>query len=306
MPYLIEESKEGQVAHKTLIVKPKKFSVLNSELSLKILNELSKQPSCAMDIARRLKQHEQKIYYHIRRLEQAGIITLDRTEERVGAITKIYSVSYPFISVKLFDGEPLVDKKTKVMELDFLKPFIDSGNLNSLIIIGSPDSHGRYGVQASDGNVAIDLGLFLGSFLNKHTEPNYKLDTEVRDKDLKNNLILIGGPKANIYIEKLNKDLPIYFDPNHEFDLVSSFSKTIYSADDIGIVIKTKNPFAKDKEVLIVAGKRFKGTRAATVALIKHLKEIDKGNKHNGEIARVVRGIDRDSDGRIDDVEFLE
>src|SRR3989338_8213843 len=107
MPYLIEESKEGQVAHKTLIVKPKKFSVLNSELSLKILNELSKQPSCAMDIARRLKQHEQKIYYHIRRLEQAGIITLDRTEERVGAITKIYSVSYPFISVKLFDGEPL-------------------------------------------------------------------------------------------------------------------------------------------------------------------------------------------------------
>ena len=56
-----------------------------------------------------------------------------------------------------------------------------------------------------------------------------------------------------------------------------------------------------------MSGKRFKGTRAAILALMKKVSEVKKGNKYDsGEIAKVVRGIDRDSDGRIDDVEFLE
>jgi len=305
MPYLIEETEEGQLAYKTLIVNPKNFNVLNSELSLKILHEISRQPSCAMDIARRLKQHEQKIYYHLRRLEKAGIIKILRTEERVGAVAKIYSVSSPFVSVKLFDGEHVVDMKTRAREIEFFKPFIQNGKLNATIVVGSPDPHGKYGAQASDGSAAIDLALFLGTFLGS-SSLNYKIDTQVREEDLQKNLILIGGPKANMLIERINTKLPVYFDTKHEFNIVSSFSKTVYSDDEVGIIVKIENPFAKGKEVLVLSGRRFRGTRAAIVAIIKYLRKISDGNKFNGHLARVVRGIDRDSDGSIDDVEVLE
>jgi hypothetical protein len=100
--------------------------------------------------------------------------------------------------------------------------------------------------------------------------------------------------------------LPIYFDTKHEFNIVSSFSKNVYTEDEVGIVIKMESPFEKGKEVLVLSGRRFKGTRAAIVAIVKYLKKIAEGNKFNGNIARVVRGIDRDADGIIDDVEILE
>lgn len=307
MVYFVEETKNGQKAYRALELRPKNFNVLNSELSQRILNELSKRPSCAMDIARRLKEHEQKIYYHLRRLEGAGIITLDRTEERVGATAKIYTVSHPYLAVKLFDGEHLMDVKTKAREIEFFRPFIDKGKLNTTIVVGSPDPHGKYGAQAMDGSAAIDLALFLGTFL-KNAKPNYKLDTQMRSVDLKGNLILIGGPKANILIDKFNKDFPIYFDSRHDFNIVSSFTKSVYSGDDVGLIIKMKNPLDKkgEKYVLILSGIRFKGTRAAIIALIKNMREVQRGNRFDGGVARVVRGIDKDADGRVDDVEFLE
>jgi DNA-binding transcriptional ArsR family regulator len=305
MSYVVHEDDKGQKAHKTLIIHPRNLNVFNSDLSIKILSELAKKPQCAMDLARKLKEHEQKIYYHIRRLEKAGIIKLLKREERIGALAKIYHAPFPFISVKLYEKDPLVDVKTRIKEIDFFKNFIRNGKLDATIIVGSPDPHGKYAAQASDGSVAIDFALFLGSFL-KNAKPNYKLDTEIRKEDLKNNLILIGGPKANIIIDKLNPKLPIYFDTKHEFAIVSTFSKNIYTDDDVGIVIKMKNPFARNKEVLIMSGKRFKGTRAAILAVVKHLKKLEDGNRFNSGIARVVRGIDRDADGRIDDVEFLE
>ena len=305
MPYVIEETEKGQNAYPTLIVTPSTLKVLTSELAVRILAELSKKPGCVMDIARRLKEHEQKIYYHIRRFEKAGIIKLVRKEERVGATAKIYSISHPFVSVKLFDSKPLTDVKVRVKEIEFMKPFIEKGKLNAIIIVGSPDPHGRYGAQASDGYAGIDLALFLGSFLES-AEPNYKLDTQVKSEDLKNNLIFIGGPKANIWIDKINKKLPVYFDEKREWAIVSRFSGKTYFEDEVGVVIKMKSPFSKNKEILILSGKRFKGTRAATLALIKYASKLNEGKKFSKGVARIVRGIDRDSDGIIDDVEFLE
>src|SRR4030042_1227177 len=141
MNYITEETEDGQKIYRTLVIKPNRLSVLNTELAVKILQELARRPSCAMDIARRLKEHEQKIYYHLRRLEKAGIIKMERTEERSGALAKIFSVSSPFVSVKLFDSENLIDVKTKPKEIEFLKPFIHKGKLDAIIVVGSPDPH---------------------------------------------------------------------------------------------------------------------------------------------------------------------
>ncbi len=308
MDFVVEEKNDEQKAYETILVKnPKVLRSLSNELVLKIIKILSKEPSCAMDLARKLKEHEQKIYYHLRKLEDFGILEILKTEERVGALAKIYRVKSPSISFKLFEDEKIVDKKVKVKELKFLKPFVKNGKLEAIIIVGSPDPHGKYGAQASDGCCAIDLALFLGSLIKSAELPNYKLDTEIKEKDLKENLILVGGPKSNIIVEKINKSLPIFFEFQREWNIFSSLSKNLYVDDNIGVIERIENPFNEKSEILLFAGKRFKGTRAAILGFIKNLKEVEKGNKFDcKKIAKVVLGIDKDSDGRIDDVEFLE
>jgi DNA-binding transcriptional ArsR family regulator len=308
MPFFVEEDGKNRKAYDSLLVKdPKMLSALSSELALSIVHLLSKQPACAMDVARKLKQHEQKIYYHLRNLERIGVVKLLRKEERVGATAKIYAVDSPVVSFKLFDGKGILDAKTNVKEIKFFEPFIKSGRLNSKIVIGSPDPHGKYASQSSDGCCAIDMALFIGTLAKHPVTPNYMLDTEVKQSDLRENLILVGGPKANIIVEKVNRNLPIYFDFHREWDIVSPFSKNVYTSDNIGIVSKITNPFDDSRQVLVLAGRRFNGTRAAIIALIKYMNEVEKGNRFNPDvIAKVVQGIDKDSDGRVDDVEFLE
>jgi hypothetical protein len=71
--------------------------------------------------------------------------------------------------------------------------------------------------------------------------------------------------------------------------------------------VKAKNPFNPKKWILVVAGKRYAGTRAVTLAFIKYFNELAKGNSVNPEIpARVVEGLDRNADGIVDDVRFVE
>ena len=311
MKFLVEYTKEGQRAYPALLLDdPRLFSILSNELALKIIKELGRRPACPMDIARALRVHEQNVYYHIRKLEKLGLIKIIRTEERVGAIAKIYSPVSSVVSFKLFEGEHIDDVKTRAGELKFLKPFIQNGKFNSIIVVGSPDPHGKYKSPASDGYCAIDLGMFLGQFIKDSTIPYYKLDTQVREEDLKKNIILIGGPKTNIIADKINKKLPIYYDYSEElleWNIVSSLSKTVYREAQIGFITRIPNPFSEGKEILVFSGKGFRGTRAAVLAFIKHMKKIMKGNSAvPSNIANVVQGIDVDSDGIIDEVEFLE
>jgi len=194
MEYFVKEENGKQEVFKAKEIEAQKLNVFGSELAVKIVRELAKKPVCAMDLARALKEHEQKIYYHLRRLEKAGVISLERIEARAGAFAKIYKVEYPYLAIKLFDAKP-IEYFARPKEMEILHPFIENGKMNSIIIVSSPDPHGRFGAASSDGYAAIDLALFLGSFLRK-AEINYRLDTQVDEEDLKNNLILIGGPKA--------------------------------------------------------------------------------------------------------------
>ncbi len=311
MKFLIEETNEGQKAYPTFLANdPQAIAVLSNKLVQQILQELGKYPCCPMDLARRLKQHEQKIYYHIRNLEKFGLIKIERLEERVGATAKIYSVVSPVIAYKLFDDGSVVDKKTRASEIKFLKPFVEDGKLNSVIVVGSPDPHGKYKSPASDGYCGINLAMFLGEYVDEIKIPFYKLDTQVTKDDMKNNMIILGGPKANIITDKINKQLPIYFDYSEEFRdwvIVSTLTKNVYREKYCGVIVKTKNPFSEGKGIILLAGKGFTGSRAAVLGLSKYSKEISKGNSVDSSvIARVVRGIDVDSDGIVDDIEFLE
>ena len=277
---------------------------VSSELAQKILSLLAKESMYPIDIAKTLKVHEQKIYYHIRNLERAGIIKVVRRETKQGATANFYALTEPAFIIKFRNFETTSKIAQIRNESEFLEPFIKNGQLDSLIIVGSPDPHGPDKARSRDGYYGIDLALFLGTFLNYVPKYNVKLDTEVLDRDLSNNLILIGGPVVNKVVEKVNSKLPIRFEDGN---IKSTMSNETYPQDECGLIVKTKNPFNKDKYILVVAGKRFSGTRAAIIAFLKDFKKVTIGNIHNPSIkANVVEGIDLDSDGIIDDIEFRE
>ena len=309
----IVEQKNGKIFSLiTKLLEPKHLKVALSPLAWKILKTLAENPSYPKEIGEKLKMNEQKVYYHIRNLEKAGLIEKLREEKRQGALAKFYTLTDYAFTVLL---KPL-EESQKVFQLkkeykNFLEPFITDGKFNALIIIGSPEPHGQTKSRGKDV-FTIDLGLFFGTFLNYIPEFSTKLDTEVNEADLKNNLILIGGPGINIITQKVNSKLPISFQRIREKEnWYSAFHSNIsgkdYTEEENAIIVKTKNPFDKTKDILVIAGRRSYGTRAAILAFLKNFDEICKGNSYDHKVfARVVEGIDKNSDGVVDSVEFLE
>lgn len=310
---LVEHNEKGKTAYDSKILdSPGSFSVL-SPIAIKIIKVLAEKPTSAIDISRKLKINWQKAYYYMRKLEKAGLIASLYTERRHGMVAKIYSVVSPVISAKLYEtGGTEVKDTGRSMPLEineFLSPFIKDGSLNAKIIVGDTERHGKYEARAIDSPFLINFMLFLGSMLNNFDTSRviYKFDTEVTDNDLKNNLILIGNPKINSITDRINDSLPIYFDVNNDFRIVSRLTGSKYQYNLDAVILKTKNPFYKDKEMLLLAGKRSSGLQSAVLAVMTESKEILNGNiKNKDMIAKVVTGIDSDSDGIVDQVKFHE
>lgn len=305
MEYFVKDDGKKQEMYRSLLIDNlSSLSILANKTAVKILKELIKGPSCAMDIARRLKLHEQKVYYNLRRLEESGLIKLLRKEERSGGTAKIYSIIEPVISAKLLD-KPLsmTNSKIKIESLDLLRPFIENGRLNTNIILGDTYSHGEYDAPAVEGPYAFDFAMFLGNYLTNLDFPNYKFDTEISDNDLKNNLILIGKFKTNTIIQKINSHLPVYFDTKTGVKFVSKSTKKVYDDPRCGIIIKLNNPFNKDKKILLLGGIGRRGVQSAVIAFTQH---SDKITESDGCIIKIVKGYDKNGDKIIDSVKFLE
>ena len=278
---------------------------LNNKITQKILNTISKEPLYPKQIAKKLNVHEQNIYYYIKKLEKSGIIKTIKQQNINGTIANYYAISsnsYFFKFNEFEEGSTIEEKESK-----YLKPFIQKGRLNALIIVGSPDPHGPLKARSRDGYFGMDLALFLGSFLNYIPESKVRLDTEVSKEELENNnLIVIGGPIVNKVSTQINKKMPIYFDEEKK-GIYSKISNKTYFNDEIGMINKINSPYNKDKKILCVAGIRNSGTKASILAFLKHFSEVKQNNIYDDKIqSRVVEGIDLDSDNSIDEVEFLE
>lgn len=306
--YVVDKTKDKTVSLPAKEISYNQIRPLSSELAQNILKVIAANPSYPKEIAKKLNIHEQKVYYHIRNLEKAKIIEVAKKEIISGAVANFYKLVEPSFVIKFKEFQ----ETSKIAALEekpksFLEPFIEDGNLNAVIIVGSPDPHGPEKARSRDGYYGIDLALFLGTFLNYIPSLNVKLDTEARKEDLDKNIILIGGPVINSITEKINDKLPVKFVKEENWKIKSLVSGKEYLSDETGIIIKCKNPFNPKKFILLVAGKRYAGTRAVMIAFIKHFNEIIKGNKFNNKImAKVVEGIDLDSDGIVDDAEILE
>ena len=80
---------------------PERLRAVLAKLGWRILHLLSKKEMYPIEIAKKLKIHEQKVYYHIRKLLKAGLVTVAREEEKKGAVAKYYRASFPSLALAL-------------------------------------------------------------------------------------------------------------------------------------------------------------------------------------------------------------
>jgi len=314
---LDNENNKHRVKDIAVFEDPGKLKPLLSKLGWKILQLIIEKEMYPIEIARRLKVHEQKIYYHVRNLAKTGIITVVREEERKGAVAKYYKTDFSAFGVELPNGYreiksvsiPNIDEKMK----HFLNPIIRNGTFDGKIVVGSPDPHGPFKTTARDGHYASYLTFFLGQFVSLPEDFAIKLDVDVKvEKEENNNLILVGGPGTNLITQEVNEHLPTKFNmmpSEHGFllgGLVSDKTGNIYTVDTAGIIARIPNPWNNEKCIIVLAGNKAVGTKACVLAITKFWKEVLKNYRDQEKFAAVVQGFDLDGDGKVDSIEVLE
>ena len=306
-----------EVKEISIINDSQKLKMILGSLSWKILTMLSKKEMYPLEIARQLGVHEQKVYYHIRKLAKAGAITVVREEKKKGATAKYYKTVSPAFGIEFPNGYKeiqnlcllSIDKQLQ----EFFKEFISNGVFDGKIVVGSPQPHGPFKTSARDGHYAAHLALFIGQFAKMPTEFAVKLDVDVKvEKEEKNNLILVGGPGTNLLTQEINEYLPIKFimhSSEQGFLLGGLSSKKtlqVYTADSAGLIAKIVNPWDKTKRIVVLAGNKAVGTKACVLALTNFWKKTLA--KYHGEdtFAVVIHGFDLDGDGKVDSIEVNE
>jgi DNA-binding transcriptional ArsR family regulator len=307
MSYLIlKERRSDQLVPTRVFSDPKLAQSVLQPTRWRILTELAGKEKCAKDLAQEFNTSEQVICYHLRELERTGFIRLERTMKKYKAEQKAITIIPKLVATANGNQGPPEQTLTEASS-KLLDPFISSGHLNGHIVLGSPDTHGVFRGRARCGDRATDLALFLGSLLPLTRENIVRLDTEISQEEMLRNLITVGGPKVNTVTMAVNEFLPITYELTGHNIMISRIYGRSYAGEDEGAVQSIVNPMNREKRVIVVAGNTYQGTRAAVLAFIKYTDEIAKGNSMNQNVvARVVSGLDVNSDGLIDDVEFLE
>lgn len=277
------------------------LGILLNKQRWRIAQALAQSADYPGSLSRKLKMEEQLVYYHVRKLEKAGLVRVERTEQKQGGVAKYFSLIAPAFAVVARDKWEEHGKTSAIPA--FFRDFIRDGKPDFKIIVGSPDPHGPNRARARDLFTASDVALLLGSYC-RSTAPVTKLDTDCREPDLQDNLIVIGGPIVNMVAERFLPELPIRFSEHKS--IASELSGKEYNDPTNGLIVKADNPLAKGKKILLLAGISLSGTRAACLAIAKH-PGMNFKNSHDRDVyAKVVDGIDLDGDGIVDDVEVKE
>lgn len=289
--------------------KPDGFRPASGKVGQSILAQLASGPRYPAEIARALRTHHQTVYYHIGRLEKAGLITRVRKESIRGGEATLFALSTDGYAVEFqVEGEPLptLQTSTKSRALGvFFKEFIDDGVLDGWIVVGSPVQHGSAGTQARDGHYAVQLGFALGQFVQLPERFPVKLDVDVKAENLKgSNLILVGGPRNNVISEELNQHIPMRFKEGGFWGSIIDDEGRSYSSELDCIVAKVENPWVAGRTCVMAAGLTGAGTKAAIIGICNQADQLFR-NYHTGTYACILRGADRDGDGKVDSVEAL-
>jgi len=304
---IVDATDTGASARTVLVAdRPERFGPLSHPEAWRILCELARRPDYPGALAKRLRMHEQTVYYHVHRLAKAGLVRVVREERRQGAVSRIFAPSAEAFGIELpGPGHATAPKRGAIPERvrTFLETFTREGGI---IVIGSPYQHGPFLTVARDSPYAVGLGLFLGG-LAIGSRFSVRLDTEVKAAGLEGkNLVLVGGPVANIVALDLNPHLKVSFDWQQAWRMRSSLTGREYAEEDVGLLAKIPNPWNPEAEVAMFSGLHYGGTAASVLALTASSDLVLRDYAPGREFYRVVQGLDRDGDGRVDSVEVLE
>ncbi|MBU0756702.1 MAG: ArsR family transcriptional regulator [Nanoarchaeota archaeon] len=301
-----EKNNEYLVSETLLVDNPSALKMIDHPIRLQILNVLAENPMYPAELAKELKMHEQKVYYHIKQMVNSGVLEIVEKKEIRGTTAKRFAPRSLNFSVSLSKSwRPLDDvlKKKESRMNEFLSPFFKAGKFNSSIVVGSPDPHGAFKARARDGHYAIDLALFLGHFGGLGQDFATKLDVDA-DMNEPSNFVLVGGPVTNLMFTKINDFLPAKFSDKKPWGIITG--KEHYTEDSIGLLARIPNPYNPDFMILVIAGIRFIGTKAAVMALTRYPDLVLSRFSGQKKFSCIVQGFDLDGDGKIDSIEVLE
>lgn len=297
---------------------PQKLKLILNKMSWKILVMLSERAMYPLEVAKELGVHEQKVYYHIKKLIKAGAVTVARQEMKKGAIAKYYTAAWTAFGIELPKGYKIIERPQLMGVSEQVQRFFGefirkNGCFDGKIVVGSPMPHGPFKTSARDGHYASHLAFFLGQFTRMPEDFAVKLDVDVKaEKEEKKNLILVGGPGTNLLTQELNEYLPLKFNmrPSEEGflfgGLVSTKTGQVYTADAVGLVAKIVNPWDNSKRVVVLAGNKAVGTKACVLALTNFHDKTLRNYRGEDTFAKVIQGFDLDGDGKVDSIEVLE
>jgi hypothetical protein len=314
---LQDNGKTQEVKEIGILTDSQKLKMMLGNLSWKILTLLSKKEMYPLQVAKELEIHEQKVYYHIRKLCKAGAIAVVREEKKKGATARYYRTVLPAFGIEFPSGYKSIQNLCTLSLGDqlqeFFKEFILDGVFDGKIVVGSPQPHGPFKTSARDGHYAAHLALFLGQFTKMPTEFAVKLDVDVKaEKEEKNNLILVGGPGTNLLTQEINEHLPIKFimqSSPQGFMLGGLSSKKtgqVFTSDVTGVIAKIVNPWDETKRIVVLAGNKAVGTKACVIALTNFWKTTLQKYVGEDRFAVAIQGFDLDGDGKVDSIEVRE
>lgn len=309
--WLVEESAAGTVARQVEIIeKPSRLAALASPLAWRVLQELARSPDYPSALAARLKVHEQKIYYHVRRLEAAGLLRVVRVETKQGASARVLAPTAEAYAIVLKGRGtpiPMPSLSSAGIVARFLEEFSRDGVFDGSIVVGSPYQHGPFLTTSRDSPYAVQLGFFFGRLFTPPKGFAVKLDTEVKAAGAdKEHMVLVGGPVVNIITLDLNPHLAVNFDWKQVWRMESSRTKRSYTDELVGLIAKVQNPWNPRKVLVVLSGTHYAGTSAAILGLTQYADDVLEGYEPGEDFYRVVAGQDRDGDGRLDAVSVLE
>jgi DNA-binding PadR family transcriptional regulator len=308
---LFDPKSRERMAKRVLVSeKPDAFRPASGKVGQRILALLATGPRYPAEIARTLKTYHQTVYYHVGRLEKAGLITRISSESIRGGEANLFALSSDGYAVEFqVRGEPLptLQASTRSRSLGrFFKEFLHDGELDGWVVVGSPLPHGATGTQARDGHYAVQLGFALGQFVALPGHFPVKLDVDVKAENLRgSNLIVVGGPRTNVISEELNQHLPLRFKQGGFWGSIVDDQGNSYNSELDCIVAKIENPWDAGKTCVLAAGLTVAGTKAAIIGIC-NFADLLFQRYNSGRYACLLRGTDRDGDGKVDSVELLK
>jgi len=307
---LFDPKSEAGIAKRVLVAEgPDGFRPAAGKVGQRILALLAAGPKYPAEIARSLNTHHQTVYYHMGRLEKAGLITRVRSEQIRGGEANLFALASDGYAVEFpVKGEsvPTLKSSGRSKALGrFFSEFVRDGDFNGWIVVGSPMQHGEAGTQARDGHYAVQLAFALGQFVTLPDRFPVKLDVDLRaEKLLASNLVIVGGPRTNVVAEELNPHLKVKFSQGGFWGSIIDDEGKAYGSELDCIVEKVQNPWDPTKTCILVAGLTGAGTKAAIIGVC-NFAEVLFQKYRNGDFASLLRGLDKDGDGKVDSVEVL-